>query len=321
MPATDSGGGGHRPPDPGGRGVTRPPVAATRADTTADGPANQPPIQGGPHQIGPDEAARLTEFPALVTTPSDAQGGNSDPTTTTPTTPSGGPRGVTNTAAGGATHPSPLQSFAAVVGSGGNTQGRLVKAQPLPSAAALGGRWTPQERHVLLETLAKPWHLPTAGPSTGPLATLHAIAVAPSEVHLDTALRDRTKSETEALLAYLNGSLELPHAPNFLKATMPLLHRAMVEQFHETHMEVTLTADISPRAKLRRNMTHQTVLALLYAANADSARGRQMIDRVMDDVKLIHFDGIHTLKFVFNSRRVATLYQGLAFRLMECALS
>ncbi|KAE9311417.1 hypothetical protein PR003_g20023 [Phytophthora rubi] len=89
----------------------------------------------------------------------------------------------------------------------------------------------------------------------------------------------------------------------------------MVEQFHETHMEVTLTADISPRAKLRRNMTHQTVLALLYAANADSARGRQMIDRVMDDVKLIHFDGIHTLKFVFNSRRVATLYQGLAFRL------
>ncbi|KAE8979105.1 hypothetical protein PR002_g24508 [Phytophthora rubi] len=89
----------------------------------------------------------------------------------------------------------------------------------------------------------------------------------------------------------------------------------MIEQFHETHQEVMLTADVSPKAKLRRGMTHSKIIAQLYAANADTRRGRQMIDHVMDDVKSLHFDGIHTLKFVFNSQRVASLYKGMAFRL------
>ncbi|KAE9339105.1 hypothetical protein PF008_g11735 [Phytophthora fragariae] len=89
----------------------------------------------------------------------------------------------------------------------------------------------------------------------------------------------------------------------------------MVEQFQETHLEVMMTADVSPAAKLRKNMTHNSLIAQLYSANADSARGRQMVDRIMEDVTLLHFDGIHTLKFVFHSQRIAERYTGLAFRL------
>lgn len=168
---------------------------------------------------------------------------------------------------------------------------------------------------MLLSTLAHPWHVPSTAIPTGRLAILHQTAMDSSKVHAAGALRPRTPVETEALLAYLNGSLELPHAPNFLKATMPRIQRAMLEEFHESHLEVTLTADVAPKAMFRRNMTHNALLAQLFSANADSARGKKMLDRVMDDVELLHFDGIHTLKFVFNSRRITNLYAGLAFRL------
>ncbi|KAE9292768.1 hypothetical protein PF008_g24978 [Phytophthora fragariae] len=113
--------------------------------------------------------------------------------------------------------------------------------------------------------------------------------------------------ETETLLAYLNETLELPHPPNFIKATLPVLQRAIIEQYHGIHLETPLTADVDPRARLRKTMTHNTILGMLYAANGDTARGRQMISRLMEDVKRLHFDGIHTLTFVFNSERVAHL--------------
>jgi len=86
--------------------------------------------------------------------------------------------------------------------------------------------------------------------------------------------------------------LELPHSPKFLKATMTLLQRAMLEQFHESHVEKTLTADVSPRAKLRRNMTQHPIFGLLYTANGDSERGRLMMQRMMEDVKILHFDAL-----------------------------
>lgn len=56
-------------------------------------------------------------------------------------------------------------------------------------------------------------------------------------------------------------------------------------------------------------------MALVYSENADTPRGREIIDRIMDDMKLLQFDGIHTLKFVFNSRRVTNLCKRLEFRL------
>ncbi|KAE8879121.1 hypothetical protein PF005_g13183 [Phytophthora fragariae] len=151
MPATDSGMGGHRPPDPGGRGEARGPEVATREDAVVADPANHPPNRGGPHQFAQDGVDSLVEFPALVTTPSDAQGGNSAATTTQ--TLEGRAHGDTAVEAGAAAPPLPPQRFAAAVGRGGSAKTRLSQAQPPPSD--FGGRWTPHERHVPLETLAK----------------------------------------------------------------------------------------------------------------------------------------------------------------------
>jgi hypothetical protein len=110
-----------------------------------------------------------------------------------------------------------------------------------------------------LETLGKDWSTPIPMLESPTTATLRTTALAETDVRQDGSLRLRTELETQALLAYLNGALEIPHAPNFLKATMPLLQRAMMEQFHEMHIETALTADISPWVKLRRSMTHHAL--------------------------------------------------------------
>ncbi|KAE8884878.1 hypothetical protein PF008_g3092 [Phytophthora fragariae] len=215
----------------------------------------------------------------------------------------------------------PRRSYAAAVRSSTRAAARTESADTGATPVPLSGRWRPRERQLLLATLHQDWNASSTQVLSEETAQLRQIALADTELHQDHALRQRTALETKALLAYLHGDLELPHAPTFLKATMPLLQRAMLEQFHETHMEVTLTADVSPRAKLRRNMTHIALFAQLYEANADSERGRQMIDKMMDDVKMLHFDGIHTLHFVFTSGRVARSYLGLAFRLQGVVLN
>ncbi|KAE8979925.1 hypothetical protein PR002_g24277 [Phytophthora rubi] len=308
LPPTDSGGPGHRPPDSteDERHQRIPGVA--RAPTNATTPSIPQGASGGPHQGTTISSAGPDPFPALVTTPSDA-------------------RGRKGTAAAGiglaqrqqdgtglqsdAAEPTQQPSYAAAVNQGGRHDRGSGGAPPKHVA----GTWNPRERHMLLATLAQAWGESSAPVDTTDQPLLRKVAMAPSKVHANDALRARTKQETQALLQYLNRTLELPHPPNFLKATLPLLQRAMVEQFHETHCEVTLTADILPRAKLRRSMTHNTLFAQLHAANSDSAAGKCMISRLLEDVKRLQFDGLHTLKFVFNSARVARLYTGLALRL------
>ncbi|KAE9007060.1 hypothetical protein PR001_g17058 [Phytophthora rubi] len=211
--------------------------------------------------------------------------------------------------------PSPTEravSYATAVRNGqGASPENTVHATP----RTVVGPWSPRERHLLLATLDRDWHLSHEPTSDGMMGVMRDTALRHSAVHSDTALRPRTDMETQTLLAYLGKELELPHPPIFLKATMQLLERAAIEQFHEVHCEVMLTAAVSPSAKLRRGMTHNALAAQLFSANTDSAKGKQMIGRLMDDVKMLFFDGVHTLKFVFNSRRVADFYLGLAFRL------
>ncbi|KAE8913896.1 hypothetical protein PF003_g2164 [Phytophthora fragariae] len=75
MPPTDSSGDGHRPPDPGGIIGARA-ADETPRDAAADAqPSSTSTILGGPHQLSNSAVVSLTEFPARVTTPSDAQGG------------------------------------------------------------------------------------------------------------------------------------------------------------------------------------------------------------------------------------------------------
>eukprot|EP00644_Phytophthora_capsici_P002168 jgi/Phyca11/114672/e_gw1.27.278.1 len=152
------------------------------------------------------------------------------------------------------------------------------------------------------------------------MARLRQIALATAPVHEDAKLRRRTSSETEAFMAYLAGTLELPHPPNFLKSTLTVRQRAVIEQFHETHLEVTLTAAVPPQVRLRRSMTQATLFRELHDANKDFLNGHELVCSLQRDVKQLYFDGRHTLYFVFQSRRLANRYQEIALRLQRVAI-
>ncbi|KAJ8527401.1 hypothetical protein ON010_g14861 [Phytophthora cinnamomi] len=97
----------------------------------------------------------------------------------------------------------------------------------------------------------------------------------------------------------------------------------MTEQSHETHVEATLTADIPPQVRLRERKKKTTRAALfedLYSANCDSRNGQAMVDSMKKAVKVLYFDGHHTLKFVFNSRRIAEYYNGIVVRLQHVVI-
>ncbi|KAG3014042.1 hypothetical protein PC120_g12944 [Phytophthora cactorum] len=93
------------------------------------------------------------------------------------------------------------------------------------------------------------------------------MAIANSPVRVDALLCLSTPDETEALLANLRGDPDIYHPPTFMKETMPVGHRAIVEQFHEAHIEATLTADVPSCVPLRKNMSHEAV-DLKVAADA-----------------------------------------------------
>ncbi|KAG6941388.1 hypothetical protein JG688_00018696, partial [Phytophthora aleatoria] len=59
---------------------------------------------------------------------------------------------------------------------------------------------------------------------------------------------------------------------------MPVLQRSMVEQFHEEHVEATLTTNVPPRVPLRRTTTHLTLLTELLNASKDVRHGAAMAD-------------------------------------------
>ncbi|KAG3114206.1 hypothetical protein PI124_g6990 [Phytophthora idaei] len=105
---------------------------------------------------------------------------------------------------------------------------------------------------------------------------------------------------------YMRGDLELIHPPSFIKEIMPVLERAMVEQFHAMHIETTLIAEVPPQVRLRKNMSHFHLLEELSKANSDVWHGTEMLACLRQDLKKLHFDGNHTLKFVFHTKRLAT---------------
>ncbi|KAG2773492.1 hypothetical protein PC129_g16836 [Phytophthora cactorum] len=95
------------------------------------------------------------------------------------------------------------------------------------------------------------------------------MAIANSPVRVDALLCLSTPDETEALLANLRGDPDIYHPPTFMKETMPVGHRAIVEQFHEAHIEATLTADVPSCVPLRKNISQYFLLAELLKANGD----------------------------------------------------
>ncbi|OWZ15500.1 hypothetical protein PHMEG_00010842 [Phytophthora megakarya] len=169
-------------------------------------------------------------------------------------------------------------------------------------------------------TLAKDWTSPRSSIPNSENDAFHVTALAETDTHTDDHLRPRTPQESAALLAYFRGELEIDHPPNFLKATMPVIQRAMVEQFHEAHVEYSLTALTPPQVKLWKNMTHGALFAELQNANRDEVNGEAMLNRMKRDIKMLHYDGIQTLRFVFHSKRIAKFYQGVTLRLQRTTI-
>ncbi|KAE8956466.1 hypothetical protein PR003_g32790 [Phytophthora rubi] len=205
-PLTDSGGPDHRPPDPAAAHRHPPDTAAFTAAPGQASPPIAPAILGGPPKVTNSLSSGAEPAPALVTTPSDARGGEGND----PGTDSRGQHSAVQDNPGlGTAGSRRTVSYAAVVQQGGQ-QERTDKVAP-PSNIA--GTWTPRERHILLDTLTQDWSTSSAPTDTPEQAALRQVALAPSKVHADGALRERTEAETSALLHYLDRSLELPHPP------------------------------------------------------------------------------------------------------------
>ncbi|OWZ13982.1 hypothetical protein PHMEG_00012613 [Phytophthora megakarya] len=296
------------PGDPGGD--TQPPLVAIATDGSDAGHDGE--LHGSSHPSSDlrdahdiTKRGEETATVATVTTPSDAQ-------TSTPDLPlCAGPNAKKVDRSQPAVRLT--KSYATAIQSGRSSTDRAALATP----RMLQGVNRPSDLAKLKRTLEKDWKLTPPEAKTPAESQLREVAIKPSNVHAHDALRSRTQLESEALLAYLRGEIELRHPPNFLKATMPVLQRAIIEQFHEQHIEKTLTARVPPQVRLRKGTKHIALMQLIFSSNTDENNGKDMLNRMMSDIKLLHFDGSHTLKFVFPSRRVAAFYVEATFRLQR----
>ncbi|KAG6951936.1 hypothetical protein JG688_00013512 [Phytophthora aleatoria] len=62
-----------------------------------------------------------------------------------------------------------------------------------------------------------------------------------SPVHDDEHLRALTQLEAATLQAYMLGEIELRHPPGFLKTTFPVVHRAIIKDYHRSYVEYSLS--------------------------------------------------------------------------------
>ncbi|KAG2970143.1 hypothetical protein PC120_g26617 [Phytophthora cactorum] len=62
--------------------------------------------------------------------------------------------------------------------------------------------------------------------------------------------------EEQALLVYLRKEIKLRQQPYLLKAAFSVLHLVIIEDFHRTHVDYTLTADVSAGVKLGKPPAH-----------------------------------------------------------------
>ncbi|KAG6946531.1 hypothetical protein JG687_00016643 [Phytophthora cactorum] len=135
-------------------------------------------------------------------------------------------------------------------------------------------------------------------------------AQVPIKVHDDAHLRTMTTLEEQTLLVYLKGDTELRHPPEFLKATLPVAQRAIIEDFHSHFVDYTLTADIPAGVMWRRRPAHMAILEDLFKASTGTKHYLPMITRLIKDVKRFSFNGRHTPTVIFYSKRLARFWEG-----------
>ncbi|KAF1784939.1 hypothetical protein GQ600_7906 [Phytophthora cactorum] len=133
----------------------------------------------------------------------------------------------------------------------------------------------------------------------------------------DQHLRSMHSLEGQALLAYLSGAIELRHPPNFQKAIMPAIQRAIIEDLHRSHVECSLVAD---GVKLDKRPAHIAILEEIFKANTEANFGAPMVSRLAKDVKRFSYDGRHTLTMVFYSKRLAMFWAGTTMRIQPATI-
>ncbi|KAG1690596.1 hypothetical protein DVH05_027947 [Phytophthora capsici] len=267
-----------------------------------------PPPEGGharrPPDPGPTELKEAGQAPARTNRHDDLDGQTGSTGTDGPATP---PALVT-------AH----RSYAAAVQTAGPDTGNTT----IPTIRQRYPNWDPMLLDKLERTLNRDWAGQNFHPLTANLARLKDIATTPSKVHSDGKLRTRTTEETEALLAYLRGDISLTRPPFFLKATMPVLQRAIIDHFHGRHVEATLAAEIPPppQVPLRKHMTTAALLKELRVANGDVQHGAEFISALERDVKSVYFDGHHFLHLIFGSKATANRYVETTLRLQRVVI-
>ncbi|KAE9032283.1 hypothetical protein PR003_g11135, partial [Phytophthora rubi] len=119
----------------------------------------------------------------------------------------------------------------------GCTTAILSSPQPLTEAQARASKivtatWNPLHKKRLVATMLRDWSSITSKSWADEDQRLRDVAMTPVDVKRGENIREMTADESQVLLAYVRGELELPHPPNFIKATMTPLHRAMLEDIH-----------------------------------------------------------------------------------------
>ncbi|POM66748.1 hypothetical protein PHPALM_17333 [Phytophthora palmivora] len=106
----------------------------------------------------------------------------------------------------------------------------------------LEGVWNPIHVKQLMQTLMTHWGEVEPDELHDDLKTRNEALEEPAKASCDESIRGWTERENAIFLAYLNGELEPPHPPNFIKEVFVSEHRAMIEDMHEANFNYTLTA-------------------------------------------------------------------------------
>ncbi|KAE9317937.1 hypothetical protein PF008_g18623 [Phytophthora fragariae] len=145
------------------------------------------------------------------------------------------------------------------------------------SSHMLAGVWNPAHAKQLVATLTADWETISKSTMTAEERSMRQEALAPATASCDESVRAWTQREDAIIMAYLNGQLELPHPPNFLKEVLIGEHRALMEDMHEAYFNASLTAVIPATVRLSKNVAHATLIREIYNANTDKNTGQSMM--------------------------------------------
>nr|KAE8919830.1 hypothetical protein PF009_g29869 [Phytophthora fragariae] len=184
----------------------------------------------------------------------------------------------------------------------------------------LEGIWNPLHKKHLMGTLLTDWEA-TGKPDWSPEETsMRQEALAAANTACDESVRAWTQRENVIMTTYLQGRLDLPHPPNFIKEILIGEHRAMLEDMHEAYFNAVLTAVVPATVKMTRNAAHAMIFRELFIANTDKNTGHAMMRALQRDVKRLRFDGVQTLSVTFYSRTAADRWQEKALRLQKAVI-